>query len=57
MAWSRSNNVDLNDAYDWLEDQLNGFDGYEESTVHGMLESGANPKAILNKIRKDRSAA
>lgn len=53
MARSRTN-YDYDDALAWLEEQLDGFDGFEESTVHGMLASGGHPKAILNKIRKDR---
>ncbi len=41
--------------HEWISDQLGGLYDYESSTVDGMLASGANRVAVLNKINKDRS--
>jgi len=51
----RANDEELEDAYEWIEAELGGFDGIEESTVNGMLASGVNRRTILNTINKARS--
>ena len=41
-------------AFDWIEDQVEGFDGFEASTATGMLNSGSHPKTVVNTLRKRR---
>lgn len=41
----------------YVEEQLGDLDVHEESTVNGMLDSGAHPSAVVNKIRSMRGEA
>lgn len=45
---------DYETVYEALDAMLNGIDPFEESTVLGMLESGAHVKAVYNKILANR---
>ncbi|MEJ7772525.1 MAG: hypothetical protein WKF51_11540 [Geodermatophilaceae bacterium] len=52
----RANEEELEDAYEWIEAELDGLDGTEPSTVDGMLSAGVHPKAIVNTVNKARSS-
>lgn len=55
--------IDLDDDWDYeddldrIEQAVDGFEAYDETTALGMLSSGVHPKAIINKIMADRRQA
>ncbi|GAA3957234.1 hypothetical protein GCM10023085_44700 [Actinomadura viridis] len=44
-------------AYDFINESVGGLDPVEASTTDAMLADGAEPKAVINRIRKMREAA
>lgn len=45
------------DAYDWIDEQVHGLDGYEPTYVDARLSRGDHPKAIVNGLHSQREAA
>ncbi|HET7386873.1 MAG TPA: helix-turn-helix domain-containing protein [Nocardioidaceae bacterium] len=47
-------NIDPNDYYEWISDQVDGMDIDEEDLALAMLSNGAHRNAVVNAIRKRR---
>lgn len=47
--------LDPDEQLEWLSDEIGAFEGYEESTVRGMLSSGSHGMAVLNTLQARRN--
>jgi hypothetical protein len=44
-------------AFDWIDEQVHGLDGWEPTYVDARLSQGSHPKAIVNGVLAVREAA